>query len=88
MPTTRGPHSPRNPLDAITGPQVDPYDMNAPPDTTPETAALLAQARRLLAERHPDALGAVLGGSAARRHGGGRRRPATWIWRSCCRTPT
>ncbi|WP_420035099.1 nucleotidyltransferase domain-containing protein [Streptomyces sp. cg28] len=39
-------------------------DDQAPPQ--PDPPDLIAQAHRLLAELHPDALGAVLGGSAAR----------------------
>ncbi|MEV5613447.1 nucleotidyltransferase domain-containing protein [Streptomyces sp. NPDC052225] len=54
------------PPDALTCRPADPDGRNTPPRITPETAALLDQARRLLTERHPEALGAVLGGSTAR----------------------
>ena len=53
-------------VDGVAGRPVDPYGMT-------DHATALTQARRLLADRHPHALGALLGGSAAR----GQARPTS-----------
>lgn len=68
-------------MDGAQAARVDPYRMDdhaspaervRPSGTAPD-AALAAQSLRLLSERFPHALGAVLGGSAAR----GRARPTS-----------